>query len=174
LHIDEFDTLAPQDARAQVAVWAAVPTWVDAVVSGRPYGSTDALAARAQELATGWGRAELDAALAHHPRIGEKPSGTGADAAASRREQASMADAGDDVAALMTAGNRAYEERFGRVFLIRAAGRSPDQMLGELARRLDNDEATEVAEACDQLAQIALLRLHGAVTDGADTREPAP
>ncbi|PFG42594.1 2-oxo-4-hydroxy-4-carboxy-5-ureidoimidazoline decarboxylase [Isoptericola jiangsuensis] len=168
MHIDDFDTLDAATATATVAVWAAVPTWTDAVVAGRPYGTTAALAAHAAALATTWGRPELDAALAHHPRIGERPTGDGAEAAASRREQASMTTADDDVAARLAAGNRAYEERFGRVFLVRAAGRTPDEMLAELERRLHHDDATEVAEACDQLAQIALLRLRGDVTDPED------
>ncbi|ANC30797.1 2-oxo-4-hydroxy-4-carboxy-5-ureidoimidazoline decarboxylase [Isoptericola dokdonensis] len=169
MHIDDFDTLDVPAATATATVWAAVPPWADALVAGRPYGSTTALADRAAALAAGWGRPELDAALAHHPRIGERPAGTGAEAAASRREQASMADAGADVAARMAAGNRAYEDRFGRVFLIRAAGRTPDEMLAELERRLAHDDATEVVEACDQLAQIALLRLRADVTDEGTT-----
>ncbi|MEG3615523.1 2-oxo-4-hydroxy-4-carboxy-5-ureidoimidazoline decarboxylase [Isoptericola haloaureus] len=165
MHIDEFDTLDDAPAREVVSVWAAVPPWVDAVVAGRPYGSVRALADRATVLTRSWDGATLDAALAHHPRIGEKAAGDGAGAAASRREQASMADAGADVETRMAAGNRAYEERFGRVFLVRAAGRSPQEMLTELERRLANDEATETAEACDQLAQIALLRLHDTITE---------
>jgi 2-oxo-4-hydroxy-4-carboxy-5-ureidoimidazoline decarboxylase len=165
VHIDDFDTLDTPAATATATVWAAVPGWTDALVSGRPYGTATALADRAAALATGWGRPELDAALAHHPRIGERPAGTGAPAAASRREQASMSGADADLTGRIAAGNRAYEERFGRVFLVRAAGRTPAEMLAELERRLANDDATEVAEACDQLAQIALLRLRTDVTD---------
>lgn len=166
VQIDDFDALDAADARATVAVWAAIPSWVDAVVTGRPYGTVDALAARAGSLASGWTRDDLDAALAHHPRIGERPTGADAEAEASRREQASMTDAAAGVAAAIADGNRAYEERFGRVFLIRAAGRTPDEMLAELDRRRGNDDETEAAEALDQLAQIALLRLRGAITDG--------
>jgi 2-oxo-4-hydroxy-4-carboxy-5-ureidoimidazoline decarboxylase len=106
-----------------------------------------------------WTRTELDAALAHHPRIGEKPRGAGAEAAASRREQASMSSAAAATTAAIADGNAAYEERFGRVFLIRAAGRTPEQMRAELERRLGNDDETEAAEALDQLREIALLRL---------------
>ena len=58
-------------------------------------------------------------------------------------------------------GNRAYEERFGHVFLIRAAGRTPEQMLAELRRRLGNDADAERAEATEQLAQITGLRVRG-------------
>ncbi|MCX6503206.1 MAG: 2-oxo-4-hydroxy-4-carboxy-5-ureidoimidazoline decarboxylase [Microbacterium sp.] len=170
MQLTEFNSLDPDTAAQTVAVWAAVPGWVDAVVAGRPYATVDALAAYAGELAAVWSRADLDAALAHHPRIGEKPTGAGAEAAASRSEQASMASAADEVAAAIAAGNAAYEARFGRVFLIRAAGRSPQEMLAELHRRLDNDDSAEGREATIQLAEIALLRLRGTIFD--DDIEP--
>ena len=84
-----------------------------------------------------------------------------------------MASAEGDVTAAIAEGNAAYERRFGRVFLIRAAGRSPDEMLAELQRRLGNDDDSEAAEALDQLAQIALLRLKATVTDTSLERTPA-
>lgn len=158
-----FDALDPDAAASVVVVWAAVPAWVDAVVAARPYGSREALAAQADALARTWTRDDLDAALAHHPRIGEKPRGTGAEAAASRSEQSSMSAADATTAAAIAAGNVAYEERFGRVFLIRAAGRTPEQLRAALERRLDNDDETEAAEALDQLRQIALLRMEATI-----------
>ena len=63
----------------------------------------------------------------------------------------------------LRAGNAAYEARFGRVFLVRAAGRSSSEILAELERRLGNDEATERAETVTALRDIALLRLEGLV-----------
>ncbi|WP_054686610.1 2-oxo-4-hydroxy-4-carboxy-5-ureidoimidazoline decarboxylase [Microbacterium sp. No. 7] len=154
-----FNAAAPAEAAAAVSVWAAVPAWVDAVVAGRPYDTVDAAAATADAAARSWTAADLDAALAHHPRIGQKPAGTGAEAAASRREQAAMSTAGDDLTAAMAAANAAYEERFGRVFLIRAAGRTPAEMLAEAQRRLGNADDAETAEALAQLREIAVLRL---------------
>ncbi|WP_127794605.1 2-oxo-4-hydroxy-4-carboxy-5-ureidoimidazoline decarboxylase [Agromyces sp. LHK192] len=170
MRIDEFNALDADAARATASVWAAIPAWADELEAGRPYPSVDALAAAAADLAAVWSRIDLDAALAHHPRIGERAPGTGAEASASRREQSSMSTATVDVAERIADGNRRYEERFGRVFLIRAAGRSPEEMLAELERRLDNDDAEEAREATGQLAEIALLRLRSTVT-GPD--EPA-
>ncbi|GAB3603184.1 2-oxo-4-hydroxy-4-carboxy-5-ureidoimidazoline decarboxylase [Microbacterium aureliae] len=166
MDLADFNALDAEAARQHVAVWAAVPSWVARVVADRPYASVDELAETAALLAGRWSRDDLEAALAHHPRIGEPPRGGSAEAAASRREQAGMTDAAADVAARMAAGNRAYEQRFGRVFLIRAAGRTPEQMLGELERRLGNDPSAEAAEATGQLAEIALLRLRASVTAG--------
>ena len=50
------------------------------------------------------------------------------------------------------------------MFLIRAAGRTPEEILDQLSTRMDNDPGTEQAVVADQLRQIALLRLEGLVT----------
>lgn len=165
MQLSEFNEMDAAAAASLVSVWAQIPAWVDAVVAARPYASVEALAETAERLASGWTRTDLDRALAHHPRIGQRVSGAGAEAAASRTEQASMTQAASDVSAAIAAGNAAYEERFGRVFLIRAAGRSPQEMLSELDRRLNNDDETEADTATTQLAEIALLRLRGAFED---------
>jgi len=170
MQLDEFNRADEGAAASVVGVWAAVPAWVQAVVAGRPYPTLDALTARASALADEWTAGDLDAALSRHPRIGQRPVGPGAEAAASRREQSSMADAAADVTAAIAAGNQAYEERFGRVFLVRAAGRTPGQILGELRRRLGNDDEAEVAESLGQLAEIAVLRLRASVTDAVSER----
>lgn len=165
MQLSEFNTADRETAAATVAVWAAVPAWVDAVVAARPYASVGEVTARADALARGWTDADLDAALAHHPRIGQKPAGSGAEAAASTREQAAMATASASTTDAMAQANADYETRFGRVFLIRAAGRSAEEMLAEVRRRLGNDDAAEAAEARDQLRQIALLRLRSSLED---------
>ncbi|WIB35529.1 2-oxo-4-hydroxy-4-carboxy-5-ureidoimidazoline decarboxylase [Curtobacterium sp. MCJR17_043] len=154
-----FDRLDDAEARALVTSWAAVPRWVEAVLAGRPFGTVGALTAAADRLARTWTDAEVEAALAEHPRIGDRPVGDGAAATASRLEQAASAGADAATAAALRQGNADYEARFDRVFLVRAAGRTADQVLAELRRRLGNDDDTERTEVADQLREIALLRL---------------
>jgi 2-oxo-4-hydroxy-4-carboxy-5-ureidoimidazoline decarboxylase len=50
------------------------------------------------------------------------------------------------------------------VFLVRAAGRSPEELMAELRRRLGNDEETERAEVTAQLAEITALRVRELVS----------
>ena len=50
------------------------------------------------------------------------------------------------------------------MFLIRAAGRTSEQVLSELRARLENDPTTEDAVVADELRQIAVVRLAGAVS----------
>ena len=87
-----------------------------------------------------WTAADVDAALAHHPRIGERAAGDSTEARLSRTEQPTAAEA---TAARIAAGNAAYEARFGRIYLVRAAGRTADDILANLTERLGNDPATE-------------------------------
>jgi 2-oxo-4-hydroxy-4-carboxy-5-ureidoimidazoline decarboxylase len=50
------------------------------------------------------------------------------------------------------------------VFLIRAAGRTSEQILANLQRRLANDPETENKVVADELRQIAMVRLAAAVS----------
>ncbi|WP_156758824.1 2-oxo-4-hydroxy-4-carboxy-5-ureidoimidazoline decarboxylase [Microbacterium karelineae] len=171
MRIADFDRAPDSDAETTARLWADVPQWVGVVVDERPYGSVDALVDRARRASARWGAAELDAALGRHARIGEAPRGDSAEAAASRREQSAVTRAGSGVAARLADANARYEARFGRVFLIRAAGRSPKEILGELERRLRNDDETEVREACSQLAEIAILRIRSAFENETSANE---
>ncbi|PCN47808.1 OHCU decarboxylase [Curtobacterium sp. 'Ferrero'] len=164
MDIHELDALDDGPARELVTSWAAVPRWVDGVVTARPYGSVSALREHAAVLASTWTDDEVAAALAHHPRIGDRPVGDDASAAASRHEQSSSADADAATAAAIRDGNGTYERRFDRVFLVRAAGRTAPEILAELERRLGNDDATERAEVAEELRAIALLRLERSVS----------
>lgn len=167
--IADFNQLPADEAREIVRVWADVPAWTRAIVEARPFDAAEDLEDLAGRLAKGWTEADLDAALAHHPRIGDRVLATGPNAAHARREQSSVQQAATDVAQRLADGNAAYEEKFGRVFLIRAAGRSPEQILAELERRLTSDPETEWREAASQLAQIARLRLEDTIDESAVT-----
>jgi len=146
-------------SRDQLLTCLSVPRWADDVLAGEPYADQEALVAAADAAARSLSADELDQALAAHPRIGERGGEQ------SQREQAGVDAGSGDTAARLAAGNAAYEERFGRVFLIRAAGRDAEAILAELDRRLGNDEETERAETVDNLRQIALLRLEGQLGD---------
>ncbi|MFP7761080.1 2-oxo-4-hydroxy-4-carboxy-5-ureidoimidazoline decarboxylase [Marisediminicola sp. LYQ85] len=151
--------------RGDLEAALGVARWVDEVAASAPFADLDELLGVAASAATPLSESEIDEAMAHHPRIGERPTGDGAAAAFSRTEQASLgaasSSATDDevLAAAIAEGNRRYEDRFGRIFLIRAAGRSKREILEELERRLDLDERSELALVGSELRDIALIRL---------------
>jgi len=159
LSLEEFNALPVEEARSRVAGCLDVPRWVQAVVARRPYAAREDVLAVAARAGEHLDDDELARALRRHPRIGERADAARHDAVHSAREQAGVDPGDDEVARRLADGNRAYEERFDRVFLIRAAGRDAHEILAELDRRLGNDDETERRETVDQLVQIALLRL---------------
>lgn len=160
--LEEFNRLSHEAVDRLLRPCLDIDRWVRELIDRRPYARVDELIETARQVANPFTDEEVEAALAHHPRIGERASGGSTEAALSRSEQAGVA-ADEDVQRRLHEGNRAYEQRFGRVFLIRAAGRSAEQILASLESRLGNDEETERAIVADQLREIALLRLAGVV-----------
>lgn len=160
MRLETLNTCSPADAAAQLTPCVDIPRWVSAIVDARPFSSEAELIAFAETAAHPWTEAEIDGALAHHPRIGERAQGTTTEATMSRGEQAGVSTAVETQTALLE-GNRAYEEKFGRVFLIRAAGRSAEEILAALDERLRNTPEQELDIIAQQLREIAILRLKG-------------
>jgi 2-oxo-4-hydroxy-4-carboxy-5-ureidoimidazoline decarboxylase len=158
--LTEFNAADRETAAAVVRPCLDIERWVDAVVDRRPYDDLRAVVGVASTAADPFTEEELSAALRHHPRIGERATGASTEASMSRSEQSGVsADA--EIQRRLAEGNRAYEERFGHVFLIRAAGRSSEEILAALEERLANSAETEKLIMADQLRQIAVLRLEG-------------
>ena len=156
--IDGFNALPEAEATRRLLNCLNVPRWAAEVARGRRYADYAALAAQAESSAAQLSDDELTSALDGHPRIGEQ-AGAGHDAEFSAREQAQVNRNDAAVLAALAEGNREYEQRFGRIFLIRAACRNSSEILAELRRRLGNDDETERAETVAALREIALLRL---------------
>lgn len=147
------------DLREALYSCLGVERFVDEVAAAAPFASAADLLTVADRAAATLTPAEVDAALAHHPRIGERAAGEGQSQRFSASEQ-SAAEASDEaLAAAISRGNQAYEERFDRVFLIRAAGRGRAEILAELERRLTLSDAAEAATVASELHDITMLRL---------------
>lgn len=159
MDLEQFNALPRHEAEQTMLSCCPVPRWAGEVVAGRPYTSVAALHDVARAALRD---ADLDEAMAGHPRIGDRGAG-----GQSQREQSAVGGADPDVLAALDAGNRAYEERFGHIYLVRAAGRSAEDLLAVLHARLDNDPATERSVALAELAAINLIRIDRLVTQDA-------
>lgn len=159
--LEAFNAAPQQQCLALVLACAAVPRWATQVCGARPYADVEQALDAARHTASPWTEEEIDSALADHPRIGERAESQERSAQHSQAEQAGVDTSDDEVTRLLAEGNRAYEERFGHVFLIRAAGRSAQEILDSLEQRLTYDPQTERRIAAEQLREIAVLRLQG-------------
>lgn len=163
MKLSEFNSLSEAAAVDTLLACAHVERWARDISAGRPYASVEELVGAVAQMANPWTDEEIDSALARHPRIGERAKGEDADAKMSRAEQARLG-IDDDIQRRLDAGNAAYEEKFGFVFLIRAAGRSAEEILASLDERMNNTPEEERYIAADQLRQIAALRLEGMIS----------
>lgn len=160
MDITLFNSLSTEKAVEILRPCADIVRWAEEVAVGRPYASKVDLVSFAQHAATPWTEAEIDGALAQHPRIGEQAQGPSTEASMSRKEQSGV-ETSPEVQAKLLEGNRAYEHKFGRVFLIRAAGRSAPEILESLEKRLRNSAEEELPVVAHELREIAILRLKG-------------
>jgi 2-oxo-4-hydroxy-4-carboxy-5-ureidoimidazoline decarboxylase len=156
--LEEFNSTPADRLRPALAACCDVPRWVDGILAKRPYGDLAALTAVADQSLRELDGNEVDRALQAHPRIGDRPQGASTEAAWSRSEQSGVEEQ-PGIRRELAEGNRQYEERFGRVFLICATGLSAHDMLTSLRDRLTHDDATEATVVHEELRKIALLRL---------------
>jgi 2-oxo-4-hydroxy-4-carboxy-5-ureidoimidazoline decarboxylase len=152
-----FNAAPAAEAQAALLGCCSAPHWVQAVAAQRPYSSAEALYAAADAAVADLDDVGLAAALAGHPRIGER-AGAG-HAASSGREQAGVASSATKTLDALAEGNREYEQRFGHVYLVCASGRSGEELLALLRSRLANDPTTEESMTRSELSKINRLRL---------------
>jgi 2-oxo-4-hydroxy-4-carboxy-5-ureidoimidazoline decarboxylase len=158
--VSTFDTLPEEEVRVVLEQVCSSPQWARRLARCRPHATRATLVARADAALADLPEDEIDRALAGHPRIGERSAH-----ASSRREQAGVAAADPQVLAALAAGNRAYEDRFGHVYLVCANGRPAGELLAVLHTRLGNDPVTERRVLREELRRINRLRLERLLED---------
>lgn len=152
----ELNRLTPEQAQQRLLACFASRRWARRVADGRPYPDPGALLAAAERAWSELEPADWDEALAGHPRIGERG---GSSPVASEREQSGVRSALAATLGQLAEENRRYEARFGRVFLIAAAGKDTEEILVALRERMSNDPVTEARVAAAEHRKIARIRL---------------
>ncbi|MGO4746597.1 2-oxo-4-hydroxy-4-carboxy-5-ureidoimidazoline decarboxylase [Serratia quinivorans] len=165
MNLQQFNQLSVAEAERLLQPCVDIAAWIAAVVAARPFSCRDTALAVAWQAAQRWQPEEISQALAQHPRIGERAKGQGQEAQFSAREQAAVNAQDLELAEALLAGNRRYEQQFGQVFLIRAAGRDGRAILSELERRLNNGAEQERQETAEQLREIVMLRFKELLND---------
>lgn len=139
------------------------PRWVDRMIARRPFLSPEAVHAAADEVCRTLTRDDWLEAFAHHHPLGETQAqiplcdrATGW----SVGEQAALATAGVDVRTALAATNAAYEQRFGYICIICAAGKDSEELLAITRARLGNKSAIELKIAAEEQRKITQLRLN--------------
>lgn len=157
-----LNALSVEEAETALLACCGSWAWAQRMAASRPFASEDALFAAADAVWWALNAEDWLEAFRSHPRIGERKAEAGQTAREqgwSRGEQAGMDAAADPTRRAIAEGNRAYEERFGHIYLVCATGRSADELLSILSMRLENEPAEELRIAAGEQAKITRLRL---------------
>ena len=173
--VTAFDALPDHDAVPLLESCCGSQAWVQGMLAHRPFGTLVRVLNEADEI--WWSLTPDDwlEAFDHHPRIGEQVAAAPQGAAAkawSADEQRAASAAGAETRQALADGNRAYERRFGHIYLVCATGRSAEEMLASLRQRLSNDPATELRVAAAEQAKITRLRLERLFTPAQTPTRP--
>lgn len=160
--LGRWNELPPEEAVREILPCCGSGTWAARMAAKRPLREEAALLVASDEIWRGLREEDWLEAFRSHPRIGETHAEKPVDAqfsAWSSQEQKTAAAAGEAVKTALKWGNREYEQKFGRIFIVCATGKSASEILEILRRRLHNDDATELQQAAEEQRQIMHIRL---------------
>jgi OHCU decarboxylase len=159
MRLSDLNALGEDAAAQEFLRCCGSSRWARAMTAARPFASLESLQRAAD---TQWSMLQAPdflEAFAAHPKIGATAAGAAGTEHWSADEQSGARSAADELRQRLAAGNRAYESRFGYIFIICASGKTAEEMLASLETRLRHTPEEELAAAAAEQRQITRLRL---------------
>jgi OHCU decarboxylase len=161
-HLEQLNLLPASEAEDELLKCCGSREWSRQVIGARPFESADDLIAKADRIWWALEPADWLEAFHSHPKIGEKKAAAKLAARSqqwSEDEQSGISGSSRQTIDALAELNRGYEEKFGYIFIVCASGKSSEEMLAILRRRLENDPDDELRIAAGEQAKITELRL---------------
>jgi 2-oxo-4-hydroxy-4-carboxy-5-ureidoimidazoline decarboxylase len=161
--LSRWNSLDPAAAAREALPCCGSRAWATALASRRPIADEASLIEESRSIWLALPKEAWQEAFDSHPRIGQTHAQTCAtEESLSWSAQEQRTSLTDDEAAKLALeeANRRYEQKFGRIFIVCATGKTSAEILAILEARMKNDAATELHEAAEQQRQITQLRLH--------------
>jgi 2-oxo-4-hydroxy-4-carboxy-5-ureidoimidazoline decarboxylase len=159
--LERWNELDAQGAAREVLSCCGSHAWAAGLTAQRPFGELQQFFAASDKIWSALPEPDWCEAFDSHPRIGQQHAraATAESLAWSSDEQRAAMSPDEALKLALAEGNRQYEERFGRIFIVCAAGKSAAEILDILNTRMQNTAADELLEAAEQQRQITQLRL---------------
>lgn len=160
--LQRLNSLPPEQATAELLKCCGSTRWAEAMAEECPFADERALLETADRVWQGLGREDWLEAFRSHPKIGERKAAAEVSGRARRwseAEQARARDASAETLAALARANKAYEDKFGFIFIVCASGKSAEEMLSILGSRLGNERDAELRVAAGEQGKITRLRL---------------
>jgi 2-oxo-4-hydroxy-4-carboxy-5-ureidoimidazoline decarboxylase len=158
-----WNSLDPADAAREALPCCGSQAWAVALAASRPIADEASLIETSSSVWLALPEKAWQEAFNSHPRIGQSHAQIHATEESLRwsaQEQRTALSEDDAVKLALEEANHRYEQKFGRIFIVCATGKTSAEILTILKTRMQNDAATELREAAEQQRQITQLRLH--------------
>ena len=160
--LQELNTLSDEQVKKEFFTCCGSSLWVEKMMAVKPFSNMNDLLVKADRAWNATVEKDWLEAFSHHPKIGDlknlekKFASTKALAGS---EQASVQTASQKILEQLAEGNTLYENKFGFIFIVCATGKSAEEMLTLLNRRINNDRPAELKIAAVEQQKIIKLRL---------------
>ncbi len=160
-----WNALDPVAAAREILSCCGSEAWANSLASARPIADEATLLQTSAIIWRTLPESAWQQAFDSHPRIGQQHAQRATEQSlrwsAQEQSKATATDTDTDTAKQNLAeANSRYEEKFNRIFIVCATGKSSSEILNILESRMNNDPATELREAAEQQRRITELRLH--------------
>ena len=168
MDLEQLNSMPYEEAVKALLQCCGSNRWAETIANARPYASVETLVANASNTWWSLDRDDWLEAFRSHPKIGEKKAASPISDKSrewSGHEQAGVATASRETIDALAALNLAYEQKFEFIFIICATGKTSEEMLESLKKRLENDAETELPIAAAEQSKITELRLKKLITN---------
>jgi 2-oxo-4-hydroxy-4-carboxy-5-ureidoimidazoline decarboxylase len=160
--IQRLNAASREEAFTELLACCGSIKWAQRMVESRPFANAAALFEASEQNWWELRPGDWLEAFASHPKIGERQAAqnrSGHSSEWSAQEQAGMRDAAGETVSALAEANRAYQDRFGYIFIVCATGKQAEEMLALCRERLANDPETEFCTAAREQQKITEIRL---------------
>ena len=160
--IAEFDNFKIEKKTELLRQCCGSTVWVNKMLTVFPVEDLVDLIEDAEEKWYECTEEDWKEAFSHHPKIGDVDSikkKFASTAEWATGEQCGVNDAAEKTLQELADGNKAYEEKFGYIFIVSATGKSAEEILSLLQSRLPNSPEEEIKIAVEEQGIITKIRL---------------
>lgn len=160
--LERLNNLSQEEAEAELLKCCGSTLWARRMWMERPFHDLQEILSKADIVWWALDGEDWLEAFSRHPKIGEKKSARAQAKDAqhwSEQEQAGTRSADEETRLALAEANREYERKFSHIYIVCATGKTADEMLLILKKRLQNDADKELRVAAEEQRKITHLRL---------------
>ena len=162
MNIETFNQLSFAEKQSELFNCCGSRAWSEALAKINSFKTLDELKNESDRIWFSLSEKDWKEAFSHHPKIGDveglkKKFASTAEWASG--EQSKVREASEVILSELKENNDAYENKFGYIFIVCATGKSAEEMLALLKKRLINNPAFEGRVAAEEQNKITHLRL---------------